>query len=140
MKLKFNNSWMTLYAKSMGKVFVITHATDSEKLQGSLFKRETIIAVSALPNNPGVSLLAQSYAPAFSAAELQDLSSENCPYFQLYLESDGKFFQVALITTDLAECNQFCAAREDVALLATDNDGRHYLVSTHHAKRYGAAA
>jgi hypothetical protein len=140
MKLKFNNSWMSLYAKSMGKVFEITHATDNEKLQDSLYKRETIIAVSSLQNNPGFSLLAKAYAPAFRASELQDLNTDNCPYSNLYIEADGKFFQVALVTNDISQCNQFCSMRDDVSLIATDNAGRHYLVSSRAANRLGAAA
>jgi len=140
MKLKFNNSWMSLYAKSMGKVFEITHITDSQKLQDSLFKRDTIIAVSSLPNNPGISLLAKAYGPEFRASELQDLNKENHPYSNHYIESDGKFFQVALVTTEISICNEFCAKRDDVGLIATDNAGRHYVVSLGEANRHGAAA
>lgn len=134
MKLKFNNDWLSLYAKSMGKVFLITHITNDKSVQDTLFKKSDMVSVACLPGDETTLLLANSYSVAFRAETLQDLNSDDRAYTGLYIEADKKYFQVAYVVTEWAQVKYHCAARSDIALVGIDNSGRHYLVSKQAAK------
>lgn len=140
MKLKFNNAWLSLYAMSMGKLFCITHVTADRDSQDKLFHQHDLVSVSALPGDESTCLLANAYGATFRSSLLQDMNSPDRPYSNLFIESDGKYFQVAFVTTSVDECNCHCISRPDIALLGIDNAGRHYLVSKQATKCKRVAA
>lgn len=76
----------------------------------------------------------EKLTPFCVAAALQDLDSRETPYLPFYIRSDDKFFQVALFTQSQDEANRIMLARNDVALIATDTFGNHYLASIQEAK------
>ena len=140
MKLKFNNAWLSLYAKSMGKLLEITHITTNQDQQDKLFREHDVIAVSALPGDENVVLLSDVNCISIRANSLMDLSSPEGTFSNLYIKALGKYFQVAYVTTGVEECNRICFERPDIALMAIDNVGRHYLVSIQAARLKEVAA
>ena len=129
MMLEFNNPWMKLYAASMEKVFRIEVITDSEIERLRRRNQRALVSVSALPGVQDMALLADPYAPVFYSLALPDLSTSTRPYSNLYIKSDERYFQVAHVCESLEQCNDFCLSRDDVAVICTDNAGRHYLAS-----------
>lgn len=129
MRLKFNNSWMTLHASSMGKIFRIEEISSCEDEQNKLRKRKGLVAVSSLPNQLKFNLLANPYAPKFPSRYLPSMNSHELTYTNLYIKSDSVYFQVAHVCDTEEQCNAFSRDRSDVGVIATDNEGRHYLAS-----------
>lgn len=129
MKLKFNNPWMKLYAASMGKIFCIEVITDSESEQTKRRKQQGLVSVSSLPGRPDIALLADPYAPVFRSLALPDISVPDRLFSNLYIKSDDRYFQVAHVCDSPEQCNAYCKMRDDIAVICTDNTGRHYLAS-----------
>lgn len=129
MKLKFNNSWMTLHASSMGKIFRIEAISSCDEEQSKLRKSKSLVAVASLPNQLKVNLLANQYAPEFPSRYLPSMNSPELPYTNLYIKSDSVYFQIAYVCDTEEQCNEFSRDRSDVGVIATDNEGRHYLAS-----------
>ncbi len=140
MKLRFNNPAMALCAISMGKAFRILFISGDGKKKNNLFQKHDLVSVSTLPEQEEICLLADCYAPLFRSHLLQNISTSALPFTNLYILSDGHFFQVAHVSNNQEGCNAICLQRRDVALIATDNDGRHYLASIQAASFKGVAA
>jgi len=140
MKLRFNNPTMELCAISMGKVFRILFISGDNQKKNKLFQKQDLVSVSTLPEQEDVCLLADGYAPLFRSHLLQNISTPTLPFTNLYILSDGHYFQVAHVSNNQKDCNAICLRRMDVALIATDNDGRHYLASIQAANFKGVAA
>jgi hypothetical protein len=137
MKLKFDNNLMTLRAKSMAKLYTITHLVTSEKRHKKLFNDKDLVSVSGLPKT---SLLddAQLMTPMYSAntkTKLKCLSTPEKPFSNLYIGTDGHHFQVAYVALTPAMGNEFMKDRDDIALIcsseATDElPELHFIAST----------
>ena len=129
MKLKLDNPSMRLCALSMRKVFHILAIAGDCQHNNSDFIKQNLVAVSQLPAQPRMNLLANCYAPKFPSRLLRDLSTHEKPYTNLYIQSEEQYFQIAYVSGDRNYCNSVCLERGDITLIATDNEGRHYLAS-----------
>ena len=129
MRLKFNNDWMQLFAKSMGKVYHITYICSDKNEMDNLFKQKDLITVSTLPQYSDECLITNAYAFEFRSCLLEDISSDIKCFTDLYIKSDKQFYQVAGVSSDVNEMNLICESRNDVGIIATDNAKRHYLAS-----------
>lgn len=132
-KLTTENSRNALYANSMGKLHRITHLAFNEEGHNHLFKTKHLIAVSALPNQEGVELLADRYGGDREII-LQDLSTVDRPFTNLYIRACGSFFQVAAVFSSEKEANALMLQRDDVAIIDSTTlkdveDQYHFIAS-----------
>jgi hypothetical protein len=136
MKLVFDNTWMNLRAKSMGKLHTITHVVTSNERHTRLFNDKDLINVSGLPKATlldDIKLMAPMYS-ATTKTKLKCLSTRERPFTNLYIAADGQHFQVAYVALTPAMGNAFMKDRDDIALIcsseATDQAPElHFLAS-----------
>lgn len=119
-KLTFDNGWMTLHAVSMGRLFQIAHI--APKGEGDF------VAVSQLGEDPSACLISEAYTGKLCSFESLN-TDEKAFDKQILIKSDGKYLQVAFASDDHAAVHKMMSERDDVGLIATDNDGRMYLAS-----------
>lgn len=112
-KLKFDNAWMVLLAKSMKKVHEITHIC--ENAPDTINKGLVTVCQIA-----GFDALAAQY-PAERIPSSTIKSDHN-----LYIRSDKNLFGVGLVSSSVREINEFLSKNDDYGLIASDNNGLHY--------------
>lgn len=132
MKLLFNNPWMSLHANSMRKLHKIEHLAFNEEQHQKLFKKG-FINVAGIPQDDHLQLVARQYG-GDAALKLKSLDCETTPYLDLYIRSDGKYFQVSGVFKSLEDCFNHTENRDDVALMCSfpfDNstDELHFMTS-----------
>lgn len=121
MKLAFDNPWMNLRAKSMGKLHTITHLVTSKERHKKLFNDKDLVAVSGLPTATlcdDIQLMAPMYS-ANTKTKLKCLSTPERPFTNLYISTDGKHFQVAYVALTPAMGNAFMKDRDDISLICS---------------------
>lgn len=113
--LQLNNSWMTLHTKSMSKVHEVLYLAHEDCTPIRQLVRVAEIA--------GRSAWADPYGhtvPSFQVHPQLDA--------QHFIKVDGVYYPVTLVTNCPNEANQHMMERLDTALMASDNQGFHYLV------------
>jgi hypothetical protein len=118
MKLIFNNSFMTLCVNSMGKLHEVEALHDSDCMRKNGF-----VEVASLN---GLPVMAKQY-PATTTPSLFNGGDLNSSFF---IRADKKYFEVLLITKCQDAANAIMLKDDSAALIATDNEGRHYIAST----------
>ena len=113
----------------MGKIFHVEHISSCEKEIERLYKTKNLVQISEMPGNPGLSLLSGQYSTLFESIRLENKTTSEIHFSNLYIESDGDYFQVSNVCATTEESNAICLKRDDVGIIATDNEGRHYLAS-----------
>ncbi|MFA0809458.1 hypothetical protein [Microbulbifer epialgicus] len=117
MKLKFNNEWMSLYVKSMGKLHSVVRFGERPT-----DRREGLVTVSELN---GRSVMAKQYPrKERSSSSIKGVSSTG-----FYICSDREYFDVKLVTQCQGEANSFMEKDDNAGLIATDNEGFHYVAA-----------
>lgn len=112
-RLEFDNNWMRLHVKSMGKLHQVVSllpSTDSE--------RSGHVAVAAQGN---MDMIAVQYPAKRFRSDSLDGGSD------LYIQSDKFYFSVEHISKSVDDSNRYMMLNEDTALIATDNYGQHYV-------------
>lgn len=137
MKLVFDNSWMILRAKSMGKLHTISHIVSSDKTHAKLFQQKDLVTVSKLPKSSlcdDIQLMAPSYS-ANTSTKLKCLSTPEMPFSNLYIDVEGIHFQVSHVVLDPKMGNAIMKERNDIALICSSEatneaPALHFLAST----------
>jgi hypothetical protein len=117
MKLIFNNAFMTLCVNSMGKLHEVEALHDSENI-----RKKGFVEVASLN---GLPVMAKQY-PATAKPSLFCGNSLDSNFF---IRADNKYFEVLLVTERQDAANALIIKDDSVALIATDNEGRHYIAS-----------
>lgn len=129
-RLSFNNRSMSLFVKSAGRFFAATHISDETGLEENIkMSKNGYVCISGLPNSLRTSIYAEQYSSVCSSSKVSDLSTEEKKFSNLYIKDRGNYFQVFDVQRDEKTVNDIMKEHEDVALIATDNAGRHYLAS-----------
>lgn len=115
--LSFNNEWMTLHVKSMGKL----HRVLSLKERSSDLKNG-LIQVAELNERPAIAL-------QYPSKRLPSDCLEGNSFTGFYIGCNNEFFEVQFVTNSREEANQYLLNNMEVALIATDNDFYHYIAS-----------
>lgn len=132
MNLIFNNPWMSLHANSMRKLHKIEHLAFTEFTHAKLFKKG-FINVAGIANHEKVQLMARQYCGDVSL-KLKSLNSESTPYLDLFINVDGKYFQVSGVFNSFDGCNDHSRNRDDVGLMCSfsikdSSDELHFMTS-----------
>ena len=136
MDIKFDNGWMTLKAKSMGKLHTITNVVSTKEKHDHLFNTKDRVTVSGLPKTSlcdDLQLMAPSYS-GDTKTQLKDMSTQAKPYTNLYIQTDGHHFQVAFVALTAKMGNDFMNERDDTALICSteateDVPALHFIAS-----------
>ena len=126
MKLTFNNSWMRLYVRSMGKLFLVENVSESEEEQIALRTSKNLIAVAQVPNTKNRLYLADCYGPA--RVRWED-STAGMPFLGMFIVGGfkGEAYELGYISSDVDDVNRFILGNKDVGVIARDNFGSHYV-------------
>lgn len=129
MKLTFDNLWVTFYARSMGKIIEVKEISLNDE-QDKKVTSKGLFSVTVLEQNDvTITLHSDPYSKTYKSSNLEDLSTDENPYLNLYFEADGVFYQVSHIVTSAEEANRITMERDDVAVICADDYGFHYLAS-----------
>jgi hypothetical protein len=113
--LQFNNNNMTLHVKSNAKI----HRIQSINRTGNSVNTN-LVEVALLNEHP-------VFSEPSDIKPLATLIADSKSGF--YLKSNGLFYALYLATTSDALTNEFLGKNPATALMATDNDGYHYITS-----------
>jgi hypothetical protein len=122
--IKFDNQWMKLHVKSMGKLHLV-HSLE-EKASDA---KNDLIQVAELDGRP---VMAKQYAKHIPSSRLAGNDTTG-----FYIEVDGRFFDVKLVTNSVEKGNKLMSSYENAALIATDDHGFHYIAETNAVKLAG---
>jgi hypothetical protein len=141
MKIEFDNLGMSLHAKSMGKLFHITHLCTSENSHDKLFEKG-LITVANMPELllGDVQLLSQQYSGK-NDITLEDKNTASEAFTGLYILSDNHYFQVANIVLCAKQGNGIMSSRDDISLIGSieatqEVQTLHFLASNTKAKKH----
>jgi hypothetical protein len=125
MKIKFNNSWMSLCVQDNKKLHLVERIICGAPVEDF----SELMKVGELPLD--VDCWARKASPFTGNKLLPDLSTEDAPFLNMYIKSGNEFFQVGAVCVLQTDVRKFVENREgdDCGLIATDQMGFCYLVS-----------
>jgi len=114
----FDNSWMILHVKSMGKLHLVERLYKNGNDHNKGF-----VEVAQLNKRPVM-------AKAYPAKQIVSTKLKTNSLTGFFIKSDDKFFGVCLVTNDQKKANDHMIKDVNSAIIATDSYGYHYIATT----------